>query len=358
MTVPASEGFIECPRDGIPAARHPRLPFFANDRGAAKIRCVEQASSRSGRGRRWVRRIAVTLLVLLVALVLGVLPWFLADRVTRGRFVYNDKENAGLTPATFSVPYEDVTFESGDGVKLSGWWVPSPSARGTVVLVHGLNRSRIEMVRKVPFLQAQGWNALLFDLRHHGKSEGTVSSFGELEQRDVRAASAFARGRAPGPVVLWGVSLGAASATLAAAGDPTVAGLVCDSTFRSLRDTVRHHVELARSSRWFLRLVPGGLFARLAEFWIGQRAGIDPGNVDVAAAAARLNGRPVLFVANAGDRRMPPDIATELQKVAGPRAELLVVPGNSHGGAYREGTSAYEAAVTRLLVAAAGARKD
>jgi uncharacterized protein len=298
------------------------------------------------------------LALLLVTLVLGVFPWFLADRVTRGRFVYNDKENAGLTPASFSLPFEDVKVETADGLKLSGWWVPVSGAKGTVVLVHGLNRSRIEMIRKVPFLHAQGWNALLFDLRHHGQSEGTVSSFGELEQRDVRAATAYATRRSPGPVVVWGVSLGAASATMAAADDPAVAGLVCDSTFRSLRDTVRHHVELARSARWFLRLVPGAIFARLAEFWIGQRAGIDPDHVDVLAAAARMNGRPVLFVANAGDRRMPPEIATEMQKAAGPRAELLVVPGNSHGGAYREGTAAYEAAVTRLLAAAAGTRKD
>ena len=43
--------------------------------------------------------------------------------------------------------------------------VPAPGARGTVVLVHGLNRSRIENARKLPFLHAQGWNALLFDLR-------------------------------------------------------------------------------------------------------------------------------------------------------------------------------------------------
>ena len=309
------------------------------------------------RGRRWrlAGRILLALVVLgLAGFVLGFLPYFLADRVTRGSYVYPDKENAGLTPASFDLPFEDVSFKSEDGLTLSGWWVPAPQAKGTVVMVHGLNRSRIEMVRKAPFVHAQGWNALVFDLRHHGKSEGTVSSFGELEQRDVRAAGAFARQRTPGPVVFWGVSLGAASATLAAASDPSVSGLVCDSTFRSLDDTVRHHVELARSSRWFLRLVPGGVFARLAEFWIGRRAGIDPHHVDVLAAVPQLSGRPVLFVANAGDKRMPPEIAAEMQKAAGPQADMLVVPGHSHGGAYREGTAAYQAAVAHLLAAAAG----
>ena len=69
------------------------------------------------------------------------------------------------------------------------------------------------------------------------------------EKEDVKAAARFARERSPGPVVEWGVSLGAASAVLAAADDPEVAGVICDSSFRSLDDTVRHHLQLFRGLR-------------------------------------------------------------------------------------------------------------
>jgi len=89
-------------------------------------------------------------------------------------------------------------------------------------------------------------------------------------------------------------------------------------------------------------------------FWIGRRGGFDPDGVDVRAAAGRLNGRPVLFVANSEDPRMPKEIAFELQAAAGPAAEVLVVPGRSHGGAWRDGTAAYETAVAALLEAARG----
>ena len=44
-----------------------------------------------------------------------------------------------------------------------------------------------------------------------------------------------------------------ASAILAAAADQDIAGVICDSSFRSLRDTVAHHLVLARSWRWWLR---------------------------------------------------------------------------------------------------------
>ena len=299
--------------------------------------------------RRVLKRTGIVLGVLLVAFVFGWVPYFLGGVVTTRRFTYNDRENAGLTPASFNLPFEEVSFQARDGVPLKGWWVGAPQARGTVVLVHGLNRSRIEMVKKVPFLHERGWNALLFDLRHHGASGGNVSSFGYFEKQDAHAAVELARSRAAGPVVLWGVSLGAATATLAAADDPGVAGLVCDSSYRSLRDTVSHHLELARSWAWWMRAVPSWPVGAEVLFWISRKGGFDVDAVDVRAAAARMAGRPCLFVCNSGDERMPAEIAFELKAAAGDRARVLVVPGHSHGGAYREATAAYQGAVAQVL---------
>jgi pimeloyl-ACP methyl ester carboxylesterase len=302
--------------------------------------------------RTWLKRLGLLALAGVLFFVFGWAPYFLAGIATVRRFAYNDKENAGLDPKALGLSYEAVALRSADGVELKGWWVPVDGARGTVVLAHGLNRSRIEMVKKAPFLHEHGWNALLFDLRHHGESGGDTTTFGQKEKGDVLAAVAEARRRAPGPVVLWGVSLGAASATMAAADDPTVAGVVCDSTYRDLPDTVRHHVALFRGFRWWLRVIPPWPLSDQVLFWMGRRGGFDAWSVDVRAAAARLNGRPALFVANSEDPRMPKEIAFELQKAAGPKAEVLIVPGKSHGGAWRDGTAAYSTAVAALLEAA------
>jgi hypothetical protein len=50
---------------------------------------------------------------------------------------------------------------------------------------------------------------------------------------------------------------------------------------------------------------------------------------------------------------MPADIAVDLKSAAGEHARVLVVPGNSHGGAWRDGTAAYERAVGEILDEAA-----
>lgn len=296
-----------------------------------------------------LKRIGVVLVVSLLGFAFGWVPYWMGGLATTRRFQFPDRENAGLTPASFQLAYEDVSFHAPDGARLVGWWVPAAEARGSVVLLHGLNRSRLEMVRKVPFLHAQGWNTLLFDMRHHGASGGDRSTFGWLEKHDALAAAAFARGRDPGPVVLWGVSLGAATATLAAADDPAIAGVVCDSSFLSLRDTVLHHVRVFRGFRWWTRLIPAWPLGPEVVFWIGRRGGFDPDAIDVRAAALRLEPRPSLFVCNTGDRRMPREVARALQAAAGPHAALLEIEGNSHGGAYRDGTARYQAAVGALL---------
>jgi uncharacterized protein len=311
------------------------------------------------KARRW-RWVLWGVLVSLLLAVFGWAPYYLAGLATLRRFTFHDKENAGVDPQALGLAYEASAFKSLDGTELAGWWVPATEPRGTVVLVHGLNRSRIEMVRKTPFLHERGWNALLFDLRHHGASGGSATTFGYKEHEDVLAAAAEARRRAPGPLVLWGVSLGAASAVMAAAQDPQVAGVVCDSTYRSLPDTVRHHLALLRARRSWLKVLPPWPLAEELLFWMGRRGGFDARAVDVVAAAARLGGRPALFVANSEDPRMPMEIAFDLRKAAGEKAEVLVVPGKSHGGAWRDGRAAYSEAVAGLLDAvqagAAGAR--
>ena len=323
--------------------------------------------------RRWLKRLALTSAAGLALLLFGLLPWVLAGLFTARRFEMPDRENGGLTPASLDLKFEEASFLSRDGVSLDGWWVPAENAHGTVVLVHGLNRSRIEMARKLPFLHEAGWNALLFDLRRHGKSGGTVRSLGWGERLDVLGAVDYARTRAPKPVVAWGISFGGAAVVLAAAEEPHIAGVVCDSSYRSLWDTARHHLELFRqlASRpsssperpplviRFLRAalpwVPTWPTADLTLFWMGRRGGFDPGALDIVKAAERLKGRPALFVAGSGDERMPAAIAEDLALAAGSKASVLVVKSERHGHAYQDGTEAYEKAVTSLLDAVAPA---
>lgn len=94
------------------------------------------------------------------------------------------------TPKDLGFEYEDVSFETEDGLKLSGWWIPNGSDK-TVIPLHGYTRSRwddVYMRPTIEFLLGEGYNVLTFDFRAHGRSGGKYTTVGDSEIADVRAA--------------------------------------------------------------------------------------------------------------------------------------------------------------------------
>jgi len=117
--------------------------------------------------------------------------------------------------------YSIVGFTSLDGTDLNGWYFPAKgSPRGTIVMVHGDGRNRLQFGESTPALYmslvAQRFNVLSFDLRHSGDSEGRLTTYGYNEWEDVLAAVDYARKTTTTTgVVLYGFGSGA-GAVLAA----------------------------------------------------------------------------------------------------------------------------------------------
>lgn len=313
------------------------------------------AHSRAWRAFKWIIGI---LIVLFVVFFYGVVPWFFTNIVTRNNFRYHDP-NAGKTPASFGMPYHDVTFESSDGILLKGWYVPSAAgggARGTIIYCHGFHRSRIEMLPMAVFGHQLGYDGLLFDFRNHGQSGGKVTSLGYWERLDAEAAAhyALAEEKAPHPVILWGVSMGAAAALMAAAGDSSVDAVISDSTFLSFRGVIDHHYHLVIGlirHRWpWFPPLPAFPLANEVVAWSAWRAHFKPADFDLESAVRRCGSRPILFVAVRDDVRMPPRLAETLYALdRSPARAVVIVPGHRHGEGFNEARAPYEAAVRAFL---------
>jgi fermentation-respiration switch protein FrsA (DUF1100 family) len=113
---------------------------------------------------------------------------------------------------------EAVSFQSGSGATIRGWFIAGRSGVGAVVLMHGVRGHRVGMVPRARVLREAGYSVLLFDFQAHGESTGSRITFGHLEGRDAAAAVDFVRKRMPAEKVgVIGVSLGGASALLAPA---------------------------------------------------------------------------------------------------------------------------------------------
>ena len=90
--------------------------------------------------------------------------------------------------------YETVTFDSSDGLELSGWYAPSRN-RAVIVLVHGGGGDRTGPLDHAQLLRRHGYGVLLYDSRGRGESEGTPNAWGWGWEKDVDGALAFLAAR-------------------------------------------------------------------------------------------------------------------------------------------------------------------
>ncbi len=143
------------------------------------------------------------------------------------------------TPAAWGFAFEDVRFRTADGVQLATWVIPHPQPRGNVIFCHGHGRNRGHAAGHLQTLHDMGLNVLTFDFRGHGDSDGHTSTFGVREIEDLRAAVAYMTERFPEqPLVLVGISLGAAVALQALPHLPNVCGVWSEGAFAHLTSAV------------------------------------------------------------------------------------------------------------------------
>src|SRR5215470_2654442 len=231
--------------------------------------------------RRWLRRLkiaAITLVVLLLILVYGVVPFLFSRLITSASTRPMDRRLTE-TPAELGAQFSSVEFQTPDGVTISAWLMPSHGRGVTIIYSHGLFRSRRELLARAVDLWKLGYGALLCDSRNHGESGHVRTSLGYFERNDVEGAVAYLKN---GPasqdrIVLLGVSMGAVADLLAAAETPAVAAVVSDSAYLSFDDTVAHHIKL------FFH-IPAFPMANELEFWISRRAGFDSAKLNCVEA--------------------------------------------------------------------------
>lgn len=152
------------------------------------------------------------------------------------RLVYFPERALAATPARAGLVYESVRFMSADGVGLSGWFIPAPKARATLLFCHGNAGNishRLESIRQFHQL---GLNVFIFDYRGYGESAGSPTEVGTYH--DAEAARRYlveTRGLAPEQIIYFGRSLGAAIAAWLATQHPSRA-LIVESGFTSVPD--------------------------------------------------------------------------------------------------------------------------
>lgn len=253
-------------------------------------------------------------------------------------------ELGSRTPADVGLEFDDVELRTADGVRLSGWYVPSTNG-AAVVLAHGAGSTRSAVLDHAVVLARNGYGVLLFDSRGHGDSGGRAMDFGWYGDEDVGAAVDFLAGRSDveaGRIAAIGMSMGGEEILGAAAGDDRIRAVVAEGATNRVADDKRW-----LSDEYGVR---GWLQERVEWFTFGLTdllTDADP-PTPLREAAAAIAPRPVLLIAG-GDLPDEANAGRYIQSGAPASVELWEVEGASHTGGLDTRPDEWEARVTAFL---------
>eukprot|EP00743_Colponemidia_sp_Colp-15_P008023 GILK01008690.1.p1 GENE.GILK01008690.1~~GILK01008690.1.p1 ORF type:complete len:572 (+),score=85.85 GILK01008690.1:62-1717(+) len=136
----------------------------------------------------------------------------------------------------------DLTLKNPRGLNIqASHFQPVASERAAkhlpcVVYMHGNCSCRLEALHILRVLLPASITVFAFDFTGSGLSEGTYVSLGWYERDDLQAVVDYLRGTdVVSCIGLWGRSMGAVTALLHGDRDPSIAAMVLDSPFSSLR---------------------------------------------------------------------------------------------------------------------------
>ncbi|MBI5651008.1 MAG: alpha/beta fold hydrolase [Chloroflexi bacterium] len=271
------------------------------------------------------------------------LPFFAAMPVLHPRRI-----RVSQTPADFGIArWENVNFLAADGVQLRGWFIPPASSTDgpTIVFVHGLGGNRGELLPEAAMLARAGYGALLFDLRNHGRSRGTLTTLGFREVEDVRGAVAYLEMRGDvnrARIGLFGHSMGAATVVRAAARLAQVRVVIAQGAYSSLEENIARGV-IAQAG------LPPFIFAPLM-IWLGERAtGLRVNQVRPIDDVASIAPRALLLIHGMRDSVVTVENSRRLYHAANEPKELFLVNAAQHKTPMFASPSEYEKRVTDFL---------
>jgi dienelactone hydrolase len=249
------------------------------------------------------------------------------------------------TPARYGLTYQDVTFRTGDGVRLSAWYIPARNG-AAVVLLPGSGSTRTAVLGQAAVLARHGYGALLVDGRGHGRSGGHAMDFGWWGGRDLAAAVSFLA-RQPGvqaaKIAVLGESMGGEQALAAMGADPRIRAVVAEGA------TGQQYADHG----WRPRDVTG-VIDRGVDWVQYTAAGLisgAPRPMSIPDAIRAAAPRPVLIIAG-GAVASEPAAARWFRAASPATVQVWVVPHAGHTQGLATAPQAWETHVIGFLNAA------
>ena len=253
------------------------------------------------------------------------------------RLIFFPPRSLDATPASVNLAYETVELPIENAISaernpegiVTGWWIPARQPNAPVLLYFHGNGSNIgDLVNRAAQFHQMGSAVLLIDYRGYGASTGGFPSEASVYEDAIVSWNYLTQTRqiSPDRIFLFGQSIGGAVAIDLASRQPTLGGIIVESTFSSMRQMAD----------------VGGYSRFLPVDWLLTQS------FDSLTKVRSLRS-PILLIHGTADRTVPTVMSQNLYEAAPQPKQLLLIPGATHNDVSRVGDRIYWQAIQQFI---------
>lgn len=292
------------------------------------------------------------LFIFLVFIAISYSSFSLYLYLQQSYLIFRPKLELQLLPTSpdFNLPYTKVIIPIANSKNeyLSGWWFDSPKPGEKIDLIAnepekilsspktilyfcgaGGNKSYYNSLARIKAMRQLGFSVLVVDYRGFGESKGKQHPNESQIYQDSQTAWNYLineRRILAKDIVIYGESLGGAVAVDLAVKHPQVGGLIVQSSFTSMAETVKQQ-------NWL------GLFP--IDLLLTQRFN--------SITKVKKLQVPVLFIHGTADNIVPSYMSHKLYNSAPEPKQLFTVPQAGHFRIYKPGENSYLGATNKFV---------
>jgi len=240
------------------------------------------------------------------------------------------------------IPYDSVQLATSRGKKLEAWYMRADSAKGTVILFHGLNSNKGNVLGEAYEFLSFGYNTMVIDIRAHGNSEGVANSIGYKESEEVKLAYDYVLKKGEKNIVLWGMSLGAVIISKAIwQYDLHPQKVILEMPFNRLQDHIRARARISG--------FPGEPFGFFVTLWTGLEQGYWGYGHNTTKYVRKINCPVLLQWGNADEYVLKNETEKIFNAIGSEKKKLEIYEGAGHWPLLGANESKWEKTVSDFL---------
>lgn len=277
------------------------------------------------RKRRKILKIALLSFIMINILVFSIIPPYIMNDMINMHVEFRKYYQA----EDFGITSEQLTLTTSDGLKIRAYEVFQEQPKAVVIFISGIhNPSVTAFYDHARLLKENGYASILYEMRAHAQSEGDVISLGFKEPLDTKAVVDYisAESKYDGvPIVVYGLSMGAAVAINSIGEIEEIDGLISVSAYSAWEDVFADNMELMGMPKVICTIEKP-----FVKGYTTLKYGFDTYNISPKQEIKKLGKRPALILHTKGDDEVPFDSFLRIMKNAPAHVESWTREENQH----------------------------